>query len=338
LKPSLPHVIFEASTDCNLNCRFCYNVWKRPGVRHPASGTYRQAIRALKKLFSIADVGHVTMSGGEPFLCERFAEIVLYCRIKGKAVTVVSNGNAAVRNDYEALVELGVDLFEFPLHSADARIHDLLTGVNGSWRKALRSIMDVKSLGGDVVVVCVITKHNVACVEETLRFLHGIGIRRVMLNRYNIGGAGLRDSGGLLAGRRALRGAFRAADEVAGSLAGLDITSNVCTPFCILNPANYRHIRMSACHPERTERPFTLDAVGNLRFCNHSPVVIGNIFEDRLEDTLASRYLEQWRCTVPGYCAECDLYKKCYGGCRAASEQVGLSLYQPDPILYGIPR
>lgn len=337
MKPSLPYIIFETSTDCNLNCRFCYNVWKRPGARHPASGTYRQAIRTLKKLFSVAEVKHVTMSGGEPFLCERFAEVVLFCRMKHKAVTVLSNGNAAVRSDYEVLVDLGVELFEFPIHSADARVHDSLTGVSGSWRKALRSIMDVKALGGDVVVVCVITKHNVAGVENTLRVLHGIGIRRVMLNRYNIGGAGLRDAAGLHAGRRALRKAFRAADGVADTL-GLDVTSNVCTPFCILNPADFPHIRMSACFPARTERPFTLDAVGNLRFCNHSPVVMGNIFEDRIEEILASRYLDQWRNAVPDSCAECDLYKKCYGGCRAASEQVGLSLYQPDPILYGIPH
>ncbi len=337
MKPSLPYIIFETTPDCNLNCRFCYNVWKRPGVRCPESGTYRQAIRALKKMFSIADVEHVTMSGGEPFLCERFAEIVLFCRMKHKAVTVLSNGNAAVRSDYEALVGLGVDLFEFPLHSVDARTHDTLTGVSGSWRKALRSIMDIKSLGGEVAVVCVITKHNVADVEKTLRFLHGIGIRSVMLNRYNIGGSGLRDAAGLLAGGDALREAFRAADRLAGSL-GIEITSNVCTPFCILNPVNFPHIRMSACFPASIERPFTLDTAGNLRFCNHSPVVMGNIFEDRLEALLSSRYLEQWRCAVPDHCAECDLYTKCYGGCRAAAEQLGLSLYHPDPVLYGIPH
>jgi radical SAM protein with 4Fe4S-binding SPASM domain len=337
LKPNLPYIIFEATADCNLNCRFCYNVWKRPGVRHPANGSYRQALRALKKLFSVADVKHVTMSGGEPFLCERFAEIVLYCRMKQKRVTVVSNGNAAVRNDYEMLIDLGVGLFEFPLHSADARTHDSLTGVSGSWCRSLRSIMDVKSLGGEVVVVLVITERNIADLAKTLHFLSGIGITRIMLNRYNIGGAGIGDSAGLLTGRKELREAFRAADEAAGAH-GLDITSNVCTPFCILNPADFPNIRMSACSPMRNDRPFTLDTLGNLRFCNHSPVVMGNIFEDRIDTLLSSSYLDEWRCSVPDHCTECDVFTKCYGGCRAAAEQLGLSLYHPDPILYGIPR
>jgi radical SAM protein with 4Fe4S-binding SPASM domain len=95
---------------------------------------------------------------------------------------------------------------------------------------------------------------------------------------------------------------------------------------------------MSACHPARAERPFTLDTAGNLRFCNHSPVVMGNIFEERLETILSSKYLEQWRSVVPDFCSRCDLYTKCYGGCRAAAEQAGLSLYHLDPILYGIPH
>ena len=90
--------------------------------------------------------------------------------------------------------------------------------------------------------------------------------------------------------------------------------------------------------PARAERPYTLDTGGNLRFCNHSPVVMGNIFDDSIDSILASTYLEDWRCTVPGYCSECDLYTKCYGGCRAAAEQLGLSLYHPDPILYGNPQ
>jgi radical SAM protein with 4Fe4S-binding SPASM domain len=334
LKPELPYIVFEATSDCNLDCRFCYNVWKRPGERCLSRGSYRQAIRALKRLFAVAEVRHVTMSGGEPFLCERFAEIVLFCRMKHKAVTVVSNGNAAIRADYEELLSLGVELFEFPLHSHDARTHDLLTGVEGSWRKALRSIADVRSLGGEVVVVCVITKHNVAEIGDTLRLLHSLGIRRIMLNRYNIGGAGIRDGAGLIVGRKALREAFREADELAGSL-GLDVTSNVCTPFCILNPERYPNIRMSACSPHSMVRPLTLDTAGNVRFCNHSPVIMGNIFAQPLESILTSEYLEQWRNLVPDHCIDCDLYRRCYGGCRAAAEQVGLSLRHADPVLYG---
>ena len=86
-----------------------------------------------------------------------------------------------------------------------------------------------------------------------------------------------------------------------------------------------------------TGGPQPAGVVAQLKALN-CPVVMGNIFEDRLETILSSKYLEQWRSAVPDLCTKCDLYTKCYGGCRAAAEQLGLSLYHPDPILYGIPH
>ena len=73
----LPHVIFETTPECNLSCRYCYNHWRRPGTGQPEVTLYHSALRTMKKLFQMADVEHVTFSGGEPFLSERFLELVL---------------------------------------------------------------------------------------------------------------------------------------------------------------------------------------------------------------------------------------------------------------------
>jgi radical SAM protein with 4Fe4S-binding SPASM domain len=40
-----------------------------------------------------------------------------------------------------------------------------------------------------------------------------------------------------------------------------------------------------------------------------------------------------WEESKPEHCADCELYNKCLGGCRAAAEQMGLSLNNPDPII-----
>jgi hypothetical protein len=52
------------------------------------------------------------------------------------------------------------------------------------------SIQTILEIGGYVVPVVVITKHNVNLLGETLDFIQSIGCKRVMLNRYNIGGKG----------------------------------------------------------------------------------------------------------------------------------------------------
>jgi organic radical activating enzyme len=59
--------------------------------------SYKQAKKTLKRLFKIAEVGSVTFTGGEPFLAERFNELVLFTRLKNKSVTIITNGNAAAK-------------------------------------------------------------------------------------------------------------------------------------------------------------------------------------------------------------------------------------------------
>jgi MoaA/NifB/PqqE/SkfB family radical SAM enzyme len=136
MKFRLPHIAFELTPDCNLDCVFCYNIWKIPGARmKPVRGTYRKSLRTLKELFRQADVPHVTLTGGEPMLSQRLVETALFCRMEGKGVTVITNGTRGSREQYRDLVRIGVSLFELPVHSSDPRIHDRMAGMEGSWAR-----------------------------------------------------------------------------------------------------------------------------------------------------------------------------------------------------------
>lgn len=333
MKLQLPNIAFELTSGCNLDCVYCYNIWKTPdaGIR-PGQGTYKKSIKTLKEFFRQADVPHVTLTGGEPFLAERLTEVVLFCRMEGKGVAVITNGTQASFRDYEDFVKVGVRLFELPIHSADSSIHDTMAGVPGSWRKSVDSIKYLQQLGADPVVVVVLTRFNVEGVAETLDFISGLGLKRVMINRYNIGGRHTASAAEVSATHSQLREAFAEIERKTAEL-GLRVTSNVCTPQCLVDPRDYPHIGFGNCSPDPLRRPVTLDMEGNIRLCNHSPVVAGNIFETPLKEILYSPYALSWGETVPVYCADCALWEKCLGGCRAASEQCGLGLGSPDPIL-----
>ena len=99
----------------------------------------------------------------------------------------------------------------------------------------------------------------------------------------------------------------------------------------------YKNITVATPNEDEASKainmPITLDIAGNLRICNHSPVVIGNIYRDNFENMLTNDYIEKWEKTVPEYCSDCDLFDRCFGGCRAAAEQLGLSLDNTDPVL-----
>jgi pyrroloquinoline quinone biosynthesis protein E len=328
----LRRIIFEVTPRCNQRCLYCYNIHKMPGGPEAPQDGYHRGRRTLSRLFDLAGVERVTMSGGEPFLAERFPELVLYCRMQGKRVIVITNGATATDDDYRNLAQVGVTTYELPLLSAAPAEHDELVGVPGSWERVRHSIDVIRELGGTVVPVVVVTRINGASVGRTLRLFQRLGLGRVMFNRFNVGGDGIGNAGRLSLTVEELRRVFAEANDLAEKL-GLKITSNVCAPVCALDPAEFPRVGFTYCSPELTRRPLTLDPQGGLRFCNHSPRIMGNIFEQSLDEILGSDYASSWKRLKPELCRDCEHWEKCYGGCRAAAEQLGLGLDSADPIL-----
>ncbi len=335
----LPSAMYEVTQRCNLACRYCYNVWKRAFVSadgkcgKKTDDSYSNNLRTLRRLCKSATIQHISLTGGEPFLADRLTELVLYCRMQGAAVSIISNGNCAERQQYQQMLKLGVSQLTFPLHAASPEIHDRMTGTSGSWFRSIRSIREVLDLGGRVVSSMVLTRINHDQIEPTLLLNRKLGITQVMVNRFNIGGAGIQEAQMLSPTPAQLRTAFQVADRV-GSRLGLSLSSNVAVPFCLTDPDDYPHIHFPGCSGDALRRPLTLEPGGNLRACNHSPVVIGNIFETSLRTVLESERMRHWRTTVPEFCSTCDRYARCLGGCRAAAEQVGMSDENVDPMVF----
>lgn len=328
----LKYIAFEITDSCNLDCVYCYNIWKTDKVKGAPFNSYSNAIKTLEKLFSIAEIDYITFTGGEPFLAERFNEVVLYCIMAGKKVSIISNGTQANQQKFKELIKLGVELFELPIHSLQPEIHNKMVQLNGSWEKSTASIKTIMELGGKVVPVIVITKHNVNKIAETLDYIASLGCSRIMLNRYNIGGKGCENPLIVSATADELRNAFSIANEKVKEL-NLKITANVCTPICLLNPSDYPLIGFGHCSFNVLERPITLDINGNVRLCNHSPIVAGNIFETDLSKILYSDYTTEWETSIPEFCKPCSQWSTCKGGCRAATEQCTGRLDIEDPII-----
>jgi len=332
MKYDLPYIIFETTSQCNLDCLYCYNIWKIPGKEHSHFNSYKQSLKTLKKLFKIANVTNVTFTGGEPLLSERISEQILFCRLKKANVTVITNGNSANKEKYKELLDLGVGLFELPLHSHDSKIHDYLSRKPYSHLKVVNLIKSLLELKANVVVDIVLNKINTNDIAQTLKYIKSLGINRVMLTRFNVGGEGIKHIDELLPSIDELKSAFSVADKMADEL-DMKITSNVCTPLCVLNPNDYKNITTLSCSANIKNMPLTLDINGNVRICNHSPVYIGNIFEKSFDELANSDYVKSWKEIKPDYCNDCNVYDSCFGGCRAASEQLCFGLTEPDPII-----
>ena len=102
---------------------------------------------------------------------------------------------------------------------------------------------------------------------------------------------------------------------------------------CVLSPAEYPNITFTHCTTDLRSRPLTVNYRGDVRFCNHSPRVMGNIHQESLAEILERETLDGYYSTIPTKCSGCDLWERCRGGCRAASEQLYGTFDLADPVL-----
>jgi radical SAM protein with 4Fe4S-binding SPASM domain len=330
----IDNLIFELTGACNQFCRFCYNHW-RDGRTPIAPPNPSMARKTLKKLLSQASVRHLSFSGGEPLLLSNVHDLVLRARFKGCKVNVLTNGTLLTEESLDNFLSLGVSVIQIPLLSTDASVHDSLTCLPGSWEKAVDALQRTGHAGIGAAVL-VITKVNAPDVAETLGLIRDCGIKTVMVNRFNIGGNGIRNIRALVPDRKTLQGAFAATEAFAAANPDMYFVSGVCTPLCFLDTAPYPHIRFSKCSTHLTDRPVTVNYTGDIRFCNHSPRVLGNLHSRPIGDILTDPEINAWYAEVPKECGKCALIQRCGGGCRAASEQVHGTFSALDPILdYG---
>jgi radical SAM protein with 4Fe4S-binding SPASM domain len=101
----------------------------------------------------------------------------------------------------------------------------------------------------------------------------------------------------------------------------------------VLNPGDYPNIRFSHCSTDLSNRPLTVNYKGEVRFCNHSPRVLGNIYDKTIGEIVSECQNDGYFDKVPEYCTTCNLWSRCRGGCRAASEQLFGTFDKADPIL-----
>ena len=331
--PRIDNLVFELTQACNQRCRFCYNYWRDGSTALPPPDP-RLCRRTLKRLLGQASIGTISFSGGEPTLMPGFIDMALTCRFKSTKVNILTNGTLISEADILNLKEIGIGAIQVPLLSADPAVHEYLTGLPGSWEKAVNTIKTVSCIiPGNAFAVLVITKVNAPGVSETLQLLHSLGVTGVMVNRFNLGGMGLGNRDELVLSKEDLLNAFADVDAFAASHPSMRFTSGVCTPICLLNPSKFRHIQFTFCSTDFNLRPVAMDFKGDVRFCNHSPKILGNIYERTLADILADPAAIEYYNAVPERCAGCKYLHPCNGGCRAASEQVHGTFAAVDPVL-----
>ncbi len=185
-------VKLELTYRCNLRCGFCYTDSPRRTLERTPELSDAEW-RAIADEAIAAGIVEVAVSGGEPLLRRDLAyELMREFSDAGVTVNLVTNGwflDDAFADDLSRLRGLRVLV---SLDGARPTTHDLVRGVPGSWRRAVRSIDLLLSREVPLHVNHVVMPTNLDHVEAFLEAMWLLGVRSVRLTPVGRVGAAAR--------------------------------------------------------------------------------------------------------------------------------------------------
>jgi radical SAM protein with 4Fe4S-binding SPASM domain len=333
-KPHLQSLIFEVTQRCNHACLHCYNVWQGEPVPQYPRGELNthQTLFLLAKALDETNCHHITLTGGEPLLRKDLPILLDFLRERNVRVTLISNGRLLDEHTSLSLIEHGVGLFELPLLSYRREIHDRLSAAPEAWDAILAAMANLRLHHGQVVTAFVATRMNIEDLYETIRLAFAFGARAIMLNRFNPGGRGRLHLAELLPSAEQVRDALSIA-EAASAEFGIPISCSIPIQPCLIDVNAFPHLGFGYCSAGTERAYYTLDPLGNVRPCNHSTTILGNLLEESFSDLVSPERLNDFIHALPAPCSACGHRTFCQGGCKAAAQVCYGALDQIEPFL-----
>jgi radical SAM protein with 4Fe4S-binding SPASM domain len=286
----------------------------------------------LEKLLEETGATLVSLSGGEPLLRGDIYEIVDFLAARGVALNLITNGTLLSDEAVARLIPEKVGIFELPLLSVEREIHDRLSGAPGAFDKVTAAVAELKLREQRVVTVFVATKLNLSSWRETVELAVALGVDGIMFNRFNPGGRGRENVELLQASPEEVQRALDQAEELSAEYE-LPISCSIAMPPCLFDVGKYQKLTFGFCAAGTERAYYTLDPVGNVRPCNHSTLILGNVRETGFRGMAESAAMQDFVAARPEFCAGCSLEDECLGGCKAAAEVCCGSPWECDPFL-----
>jgi len=322
--------VFEITQRCNHDCIFCYNIWKCK--KYPKGEINLEEWKNLiRKLKDETKVKLISLSGGEPLLRNDVVELVNFMTSEKIFSNLITNGSLITEKIAKDCVDAGISIIEIALLSSKEKVYKKMTRSN-DFKKTLEGIANVKQFDGKLVTVIVATKYNIKDVSETVEMAIALGSDAVMFNRFNVGGMGIKYMNELLPSVQELKNAFQILNKMSEEY-GITITSSVPVQPCLIDMNEFDKLKFGYCPSGNDKSYFTVDSLGNIRVCNHSSTIIGNLKKQTFREIYENTFVDKFKQVIPEFCTDCNMKEICRGGCKASAEVCFGCVECNDPFL-----
>lgn len=177
-------VQIEITGRCNMRCEHC---------RASLEKQTDMPVDQIAKIIQFArryspDYKEVVVSGGEPTLHKDFFNVLRIVRENGgKSVSLTTNGSLLTEEHLDFIESLEFEKFRVSvsLDSLDPEEHDRFRRYPSAFEKAIRAIQLVLSNSTNGITLSVRTTihpHQIADIDEIVRFVFNIGCKRISIS------------------------------------------------------------------------------------------------------------------------------------------------------------
>ena len=314
-----PHKVDLALTyTCNNLCPHCYNDPERFDMDSLATAEWKRILDTL------ADVGvpQVIFTGGEATVHPGLPELVAHANGLGQIVGLNSNGRKLGKGDYmRTLAAAGLDHVQITLESHLAEIHDAMVGAR-AFEHTVAGVRAALESGVHTITNSTITRLNAATIEDTVAFLHSLGLRTFAMNGMIYSGGG--DANPDAIPQEELPSILVRVRDTAEEL-GMRFLWYTVTEYCEMSPVE---LEIGAKRCNAGEYSMCVEPNGDVLPCQSYYTAAGNLLRDPWEQIWKSELFRSFRdresdpawAGLPDKCHTCPDLPLCGGGCRIERE------------------
>jgi radical SAM protein with 4Fe4S-binding SPASM domain len=315
-----PHKVDLALTyACNNDCPHCYNEPDRFDLDSLPTDAWRAV---LDKLASVG-VPHVIFTGGEATLHPGLIDLIAHAHALGMVAGLNTNGRGLSRGGLaERLRVAGLDHVQITLESHVPAVHDAMVAAPRAFGQTVAGVRAALAAGLHVLTNTTITRANAGALEDTVDFLHGLGLRTFAMNGMIYSGGGHSNPDALPSDRLPplLIGVRDRARELSMRFLWYTVTE-----YCELSPVE---LEIGAKRCNAGEYSMCVEPDGSVLPCQSYYTSAGHILRDPWETIWKGALFRSFRdreadpdlAKLPTKCRSCPDLPLCGGGCRIERE------------------
>lgn len=159
-------IVIFTDYKCNNRCPFCMNANKRYLPAKTTETVIEEIYLAKQK-----GVDYLEIIGGEPTIRPDFLQLIRTAKkVKIKDIAIATNGRMFSNIKFaKDAVKAGLTNIIFSIHGHNARLHESLTQVPGSFKQLLKGLENLRELGFNNI------NGNTTIVRQNMKYLKNIG-------------------------------------------------------------------------------------------------------------------------------------------------------------------